>query len=154
VTSPSALPRPHSAQSASTAAPSPSQSRPTSSVPPPTVISAIAGAPQNCAMTGFAACASARSRCRIHCTASAPAKATSIAAASTHTASANACSPATRSGSVAAAIATIPVPMTAANQFGATSRTRSPSRGGSLLIPNGRGRLSRLTVLSSVAGGS
>jgi hypothetical protein len=141
VTSPSAVPSPHSAQSACTAALSPSQSLPTSSVPPPTVISAIAGAPQNCAITGLAACASATSRCRSHCTASAPVKTTSSAAASTHTASANARSPGTRSGSVAAAIATIPVPMTAANQFGATPRTTSPSRCFSSFIQNVRGSL-------------
>jgi hypothetical protein len=39
----------------------------------------------------------------------------------------------------AAAMATIPAPMTAANQFGATPRTTSPSRCFSSLIPNGRG---------------
>jgi hypothetical protein len=139
VISPSAVPSPHSVQSVSTAALSPSQSLPISSVPPPTVISAIAGAPQNWAMTGLAACASARSLCRSHCAASAPVKTTSSTAASSHTASANARSPGTRSGSVAAAIATIPVPMTAANQFGATPRTTSPSRCFSSLIPNGRG---------------
>ncbi len=139
MTSPSAVPSPHSAQSACTAAASPSQSLPTSSVPPPTVISAIAGAPQNCAITGLAACPSARSLSPRHCTASAAAQTTSIAAASTHTACANTRSPGTRTGSVAAAIATIPVPMTAANQFGATPRTTSPSRCFSALIPNVRG---------------
>jgi hypothetical protein len=155
VISPSAVPSPHSAQSVCTAALSPSQSLPTSSVPPPTVISAIAGAPQYCAMTGLAACASARSLCQIHCAASAPVKTTSSAAASTHTASANARSPGTRSGSVAAAIATIPVPMTAANQFGATPRTTSPSRCFSSFIPNGRGSLrNRPSWSSRVAGAS
>jgi hypothetical protein len=155
VISPSAVPSPHSAQSVCTAALSPSQSLPTSSVPPPTVISAIAGAPQYCAMTGLAACASARCLCQIHCAASAPVKTTSSAAASTHTASANARSPGTRSGSVAAAIATIPVPMTAANQFGATPRTTSPSRCFSSFIPNGRGSLrNRPSWSSRVAGAS
>jgi hypothetical protein len=154
VISPSAVPSPHSAQSVSTAALSPSQSLPISSVPPPTVTSAIAGAPQYCAITGFSACASAASRYRMKCTASAPVRAASSAAASTQTASANACSPGMRKGSVAAATATIPVPMTTVNQFGATSRATSPSRGGSLLIPNGRGRLPWLTMLSWVAGGS
>ena len=58
VTSPSAVPADHSTQSARTAqAPAPLSS----SVPVPTVISAMAGAPQNCAMTGSAACPRARS---------------------------------------------------------------------------------------------
>ena len=141
VTSPSAVPAPHSAQSASTAARGPIHSGPSSSVPAPTVISAIAGAPQNWAITGLSACAIARPVCRLQCTAQAAVSATSSPAPSTHTATANACSPGTRNGTVAAAIATIPVPMTAANQFGPRSRKASPGRSRSFSIPNGRGRL-------------
>jgi hypothetical protein len=61
VTSPSAVPAPHSTQSALTAAAVPIRPPPRSRVPVPTVMSAIAGAPQNWAITGFAAWARARS---------------------------------------------------------------------------------------------
>ena len=54
VTRPSAVPALHSTQSTPTAA-GPSSPWPSSSVPAPTTISAIGGAPQNWAMTGFAA---------------------------------------------------------------------------------------------------
>ncbi len=154
MTSPSAVPAPHSAQSASTAARSPIHSRPSSSVPAPTVISAIAGAPQNCAITGLFAYARARWGYRVQCTAQAAVSRTRKAAASAHTASANACSPGTWNGSVAAAIATIPVPMIAANQFGPRSRKTSPGRSRSFSIPNGRGWLRWATALSPAAGGS
>ena len=54
VTRPSAVPASHSTQSMPIAA-GPIRPRPRTSVPAPTVISAIAGAPQNCAITGFEA---------------------------------------------------------------------------------------------------
>ena len=151
VTSPSAVPRPHSTQSASIAAPSPIQSLPRSSVPVPTVISAIAGAPQNGAMTGLFACARARSVCLVQCTAHAAVSATSAAAASAQTTSANTCKPGTRKGSVAAAIATIPVPMMDAYQFGPRSRKTSLGRSRSLSIPNGWCRLRSAGVPSGVS---
>ena len=87
-------------------------------------------------MTGLFACARARSVCFVQCTAHAADSATSQAAASTQTTSANTCRPGTRKGSVAAATATIPVPMTDANQFGPMSRKTSPGRSRSLSIPN------------------
>src|SRR5690349_5271902 len=49
-----------------------------------------------------------------------------MAAASAHTAVANTRSPGTCSGRTAAALATMPVPMTEANQFGPMSRNTSP----------------------------
>ena len=67
VTRPSAVPASHSTQSMPTAA-GPITLRPRTSVPAPTVIRAIAGAPQNCAITGFEACARARSGYRVQCT--------------------------------------------------------------------------------------
>ena len=92
-TSPSAVPASHSAQSTSTAAAGPSHPRPRISVPVPTVISAIAGAPQNWAMTGLSAWPRARSGYRTQCTAQAAVRATRAAAARTHTAVANSCRP-------------------------------------------------------------
>ena len=61
----------------------------------------------------------------------------SMAAASAHTAVANTRSPGTCSGRTAAALATMPVPMTEANQFGPMSRNTSPGRSRSLSKPNG-----------------
>jgi hypothetical protein len=55
VTRPSAVPASHSTQSIPIAAASPIRAGPRSSVPVPTVIRAMAGAPQNCAITGSAA---------------------------------------------------------------------------------------------------
>ena len=55
VTSPSAVPASHSTQSMPTAAAGPIRPRPRISVPVPTVIRAMAGGPQNCAITGLAA---------------------------------------------------------------------------------------------------
>jgi hypothetical protein len=86
VNNPSAVLAPHSTQSASTAAGSPIQSRPSSTVPAPTVISAIAGAPQKCDITRSAAWARARSRCLIQCTAQVAVSAIKSKAASVHTA--------------------------------------------------------------------
>lgn len=77
----------------------------------PTVIRAIAGAPQNCAITGLLASARARSRYRIQRTAQAMVRASRAAAASAHTTVANMCSPGTRNGRSAPAMATMPVPM-------------------------------------------
>ena len=54
VARPSAVPASHSTQSMPTAA-GPITFWPRTSVPAPTVSSAIAGAPQNCAITGFRA---------------------------------------------------------------------------------------------------
>jgi len=137
VTSPSAVPASHSTQSALTAAPGPIRPPPRSSVPVPTVIRAMAGAPQNCAITGLAACARARSGYRVQCTLQAAIRAISMADASAHTTVANTRSPGSRSGKVAAAMATMPVPMTEANQFGPMSRKTSPGRSSSLSRPNG-----------------
>ena len=138
VTRPSAVPAAHSAQSAVTAAPVPIRPRPSSSVPAPTVSRAIGGAPQNWAMTGLAAWPRARSGYRIQCTAHAAVSAISAAAASAHTAVANTRSPGIRTGRTAPALATMPVPITAANQFGPISRNTSPGRSNSRSRPNGR----------------
>ena len=94
-------------------------------MPAPTVIRAMAGAPQNCAITGLAACARARSGYRVQCTLQARIRAISMVAASAHTTVANTRSPGRCSGRMAAALATMPVPMTAANQFGPRSRNTS-----------------------------
>ncbi len=139
VTSPSAVPDSHSTQSTRTAVPGPIRAGPRRSVPVPTVIRAMAGAPQNCAITGLAACARARSGYRVQCTPQATISVISTAAASAHTTVANTRSPARCSGRVAAAMATMPVPMTAANQFGPRSRNTSPGRSSSLSRPNGLG---------------
>src|ERR1700694_4201477 len=56
--------------------------------------------------------------CRTQCAATATSRTTNSTAASTHTTRANTCNPGTRTGKVAAAVATIPVPMTDANQLG------------------------------------
>jgi hypothetical protein len=69
-------------------------------------------------MTGSLAWPLAVSRCRSQCTPVAPVTATSIVAASAHTTVAAARRPGNCPGSDAAATATIPVPMTAAYQFG------------------------------------
>ena len=137
VTSPSAVPAAHSAQSASTAAVCPIRLGPRISVPVPTVISAIAGAPQNCAATGLPASARTRSGYRIKRTAQAVVRASRAAAASAHTTVANVRSPGTRKGRSAPAMATMPVPMIDAYQFGPRSRTKSPGRSSSLSKPNG-----------------
>ncbi len=106
-------------------------------MPAPTVIRAIAGAPQNCAITGLEAWARARSGYRAQCTLKATIRAISIAEASPHIAVANTRSPGSCSDRTAPALATMPVPMTAANQFGPRSRNTSPGRSSSLNRPNG-----------------
>ena len=103
----------------------------------PTVIRAIGGAPQNCAITGLAACPRARSGYRVQCTAHATVSAISAVAASAHTAVANTRRPGTYTGSAAPALATIPVPMTDAYQFGPRSRNTSRGRSSSLSRPKG-----------------
>ena len=103
----------------------------------PTVISAIAGAPQNCAITGLLASARTRSGYRIQRTAQAVVRASRAAAASAHTTVANMCSPGTRNGRSAPATATMPVPMMDAYQFGPSSPKKSPGRSRSFSKPNG-----------------
>ncbi len=69
-------------------------------------------------MTGLRAWPSAAARCRVQWTISAAASTTSHPAASTQTTVANPRSPGHCTGRVAAAVATMPVPITEANQFG------------------------------------
>ena len=96
-------------------------------MPVPTVISAIAGAPQKCAMTGCLACPRARSGYRIQCTAQAAVRPISITAASPHTTVANPRSPGIRNGRIAPALATMPVPITAATNSGRGRGPRHPA---------------------------
>jgi hypothetical protein len=140
VTSPSPVPASHSTQPMPTAVPGPSSPRPRMSVPAPTVISAIGGAPQNCAITGLAAWPRARSGHRTQCTAQAAVSAVSATAAMIHTTVAKTRSPGMLSGRLAPAMATMPVPMTAANQFGPRSRNRCSGRSSSFSRPNGMWR--------------
>ncbi|ANZ40146.1 hypothetical protein BBK82_33045 [Lentzea guizhouensis] len=77
------MPSVHSAQSIASAAGRPIRSAPSRSVPVPTVINAIAGAPQNWDITGSRSCA--RTVAHVHVRNAATVRNTSSAASRAHT---------------------------------------------------------------------
>ena len=90
-------------------------------------------------MTGLRAWPSAASRCRAQCTTSAAVSTDEPPAASTHTTVANSRSPGHCTGRVAAAVATMPVPITEANQLGPRLAKASEARSRSWSGPVRRG---------------
>jgi len=97
------------------------------------------GSPQNCAITGLSACASAR--CAVPAPVHRPGRGQQDQQPGRQHPhrERERVQPGHPGRQAAAAFATIPVPMTTANQFGPRSRKTSPGRSRSFSISNGRG---------------